>query len=123
MLLAELSWGQFFLAFAILAVCSLLILIVLLQQGSTGGLAGAFGGGGASGAFGAKTGDVFTVITVSLALSFLLFAVIGNYVFRPADAPITTSNQVAPAPGGAEIPLPDESDSSVPDGAADESAG
>ncbi len=46
----------------------LLIFIVLLQRGRGGGLAGAFGAAGGQSAFGTKAGDVFTRITIGIAL-------------------------------------------------------
>ena len=49
-------------------VSVLLILIVLLQRGRGGGLAGAFGGLGGQSAFGTKAGDVFTRITIGIAV-------------------------------------------------------
>ncbi|MCA8989120.1 MAG: preprotein translocase subunit SecG [Planctomycetaceae bacterium] len=52
----------------------LLIVIVLLQRGRGGGLAGALGGAGGQSAFGTKAGDVFTKITVGLALVWVLAA-------------------------------------------------
>ena len=99
-LLAQMSWGQWLFAVAIIGICLLLVLVILLQKGRGGGLAGAFGGGGGSSAFGAKTGDVFTVITVVLAGVYLVLAVIGNYVFRPVGVPLASSAIVAnqPAP-------------------------
>lgn len=91
MLLADFSFGQWAVGLAMVAVCGLLILVILVQQASGGGLVGAFGGGGGGGAFGAKTGDMFTVITCSLAGLYLILAISGNFVFRPQDV------QVAPA--------------------------
>lgn len=49
-----------------------LIGIILIQRGKGGGLAGAFGGMGGSSAFGTKTGDVFTKITVGVAMAWIL---------------------------------------------------
>jgi preprotein translocase subunit SecG len=49
-----------------------LIGIILIQRGKGGGLAGAFGGAGGSSAFGTKTGDVFTKITVGVAIAWIL---------------------------------------------------
>ncbi len=77
--LAEVSWLQWFLIMAIIAVCLFLMLVILLQRGRGGGLAGAFGGAGGSSAFGAKTGDVFTWVTVGVAVVFLLLTVAANF--------------------------------------------
>ncbi len=51
-----------------------LIGIILIQRGKGGGLAGAFGGMGGSSAFGTKTGDVFTKITVGVAIAWILLS-------------------------------------------------
>lgn len=68
--------------FAFFAV--LLIGVVLLQRGRGVGLSGAFGGAGGQSAFGAKTGDFLTWVTVGLAITVLVLAVLLNYAFRPA---------------------------------------
>lgn len=82
------TWGQSFLAVALIFVCLFLILVILLQKGRGGGLAGAFGGGGGgSSAFGAKTGDVFTWITVVVAGVFLLLSVVANFAFDATPPP------------------------------------
>ena len=58
-----------------LAVVScFLMFIILLQRGRGGGLAGAFGGLGGQSAFGTKAGDVFTKITVVIAVFWVLLA-------------------------------------------------
>ncbi len=51
-----------------------LMIVVLLQRGRGGGLAGAFGGAGGQSAFGTKAGDVFTKITVVIAVAWVLVA-------------------------------------------------
>jgi preprotein translocase subunit SecG len=51
-----------------------MILLILIQRGRGGGLAGAFGGMGGQSAFGTKAGDVFTKITVGVALVWVLLA-------------------------------------------------
>jgi preprotein translocase subunit SecG len=53
-----------------------LIGIILIQRGKGGGLAGAFGGAGGSSAFGTKTGDVFTKITVGVAIAWILLSML-----------------------------------------------
>lgn len=59
----------------LLALTSILmIFIVLLQRGRGGGLAGAFGGLGGQSAFGTKAGDVFTKITVAVAILWVVLA-------------------------------------------------
>jgi preprotein translocase subunit SecG len=63
-----------FLTVALLIVGILLIFVILLQRGRGGGLAGAFGGLGGQSAFGTKAGDVFTKITVVLAVIWVVIA-------------------------------------------------
>ena len=53
-----------------------LICIVLIQRGKGGGLAGAFGGVGGSSAFGTKAGDIFTRITIGVAVGWILSAML-----------------------------------------------
>jgi len=60
----------------------LMIFIILLQRGRGGGLAGAFGGAGGQSALGTKAGDVFTKITVGLAVVWVFFACISIYALR-----------------------------------------
>jgi len=94
------TWFQWFLGSGLIAVCALLMLIVLIQRGRGQGLAGAFGGGGGGGgAFGAKTGDVFTLITVGLAVVFLFLNVVGNFAFdqTPVRQTAVTPDTTPPA--------------------------
>lgn len=60
----------------------LLIFIVLLQRGRGGGLAGAFGGAGGHSAFGTKAGDVFTKITIVMAVIWVVMAGVTGYAMR-----------------------------------------
>jgi preprotein translocase subunit SecG len=53
-----------------------LVCIILIQRGKGGGLAGAFGGVGGSSAFGTKAGDVFTRITIGVAIGWILTAML-----------------------------------------------
>jgi preprotein translocase subunit SecG len=53
-----------------------LICVILIQRGKGGGLAGAFGGVGGSSAFGTKAGDVFTRITIGVAVGWILAAML-----------------------------------------------
>ncbi|MBX3438856.1 MAG: preprotein translocase subunit SecG [Planctomycetaceae bacterium] len=62
-----------------------LMIIVLLQRGRGGGLAGAFGGMGGQSAFGTKAGDVFTRITVVVAIAWVLVAGGSGYFLRAAS--------------------------------------
>jgi preprotein translocase subunit SecG len=66
----------------------LLIFVILLQRGRGGGLAGAFGGAGGQSAFGTKAGDVFTRITIGIAVVWVTMAVLTGYAMTyEADKP------------------------------------
>ena len=85
-----------------------LILIVLLQRGRGGGLAGAFGGAGGSSALGTRAGDVFTKITVGLALVWILLACVNTFILRGEsqrfEAVVTdTPDAALVAPGDADV--------------------
>ncbi len=101
--IAQMTWGQSALAWSLILVCGFLMLIILIQRGRGGGLTGAFGGGGGGGgAFGAKTGDVFTWITVVVAMGFGLLAVVSNFAFdqspRPLEPVVSTTDVVPVEP-------------------------
>jgi preprotein translocase subunit SecG len=64
---------------AFLFVGLLMIFVILLQRGRGGGLAGAFGGAGGQSAFGTKAGDVFTRITIGIAIVWVGLAVATGY--------------------------------------------
>ena len=51
-----------------------LIGLILLQRGRGGGLAGSFGGMGGQSAFGTKAGDIFTRITIGVAILWIVLA-------------------------------------------------
>lgn len=126
-MLAQMNWSQWLLSVVLIGICLLLILVVLVQRGRGSGLTGAFGGaGGGGGAFGAKTGDVFTWITVVIAIVFLFLAVVGNFVLdqTPESLAVTTSTAVPAetddaAPGGAGVAAPSNTPADQPDGDAD----
>jgi preprotein translocase subunit SecG len=95
----------------------LLIFIILLQRGRGGGLAGAFGGLGGQSAFGTKAGDVFTKITVVIAVIWVamagltgfahLYEADGRYKVEPSETPGVSPSEPpvptdkAPAEGAA----------------------
>jgi len=86
----------------------LLIFIILLQRGRGGGLAGALGGAGGQSAFGTKAGDVFTKITVGLAMVWVLFAVINVYAMRQGSTKFKGGTDAVPtAPSLTADPLKD----------------
>jgi preprotein translocase subunit SecG len=51
-----------------------LIGLILLQRGRGGGLAGSLGGMGGQSAFGTKAGDIFTKVTIGVAVAWILLA-------------------------------------------------
>ncbi len=53
-----------------------LIVLVLIQRGKGGGLAGAFGGLGGQSAFGTKAGDLFTRVTMGVALFWIILCMV-----------------------------------------------
>lgn len=98
-LLAALPVGHYILATLFVVICLFTMLVVLIQKGRGGGLSGAFGGVGGHSAFGAKTGDVFTWITVGLAVAFLLLSVWLNFTFRPLPSDTPSANVTTQAAG------------------------
>ena len=62
-----------------------LIIVVLLQRGRGGGLAGAFGGMGGQSAFGTKAGDVFTRITIGIAIVWVALAGGSGFFLRASS--------------------------------------
>ncbi len=77
-------------------VSFLLIVIVLLQRGRGGGLAGALGGMGGQSAFGTRAGDVFTRITVILAIIWTVMAGVTGMAMQRRNNSLF--------PGGANAP-------------------
>lgn len=63
-----------------------LMFIILLQRGRGGGLAGAFGGAGGQSAFGTKAGDVFTKITVVVAVLWVALAGASVFALRGSSS-------------------------------------
>ena len=78
-----------YLAYALLTlhmfVGIFLIGLILLQRGRGGGLAGAFGGMGGQSAFGTKAGDIFTRITIVVAVIWILLACVCILVVNAAN--------------------------------------
>jgi preprotein translocase subunit SecG len=88
---------------ALLFLSLLLMFVILLQRGRGGGLAGAFGGAGGQSAFGTKAGDVFTRITIGIAIAWVAVAVLTGYAMsyesgaHKFQSPVANSSE-----GGAE---------------------
>src|SRR5687767_14002004 len=94
-----------------------LIVVVLLQRGRGGGLAGAFGGMGGQSAFGTKAGDVFTKITIVIAMLWVGVSGASGFAMRAAanqkasqfadGTPGGSVNEDPPVPEGkAGVPAP-----------------
>jgi preprotein translocase subunit SecG len=81
------SWIPYLTMFLLAAFGLMLIFIILLQRGRGGGLAGALGGMGGQSAFGTKAGDVFTKITVVLAIIWVVLAAGNVYALRGFGGP------------------------------------
>ena len=98
-----------FLNLVIVILTLFLIILILIQRGKGGGLAGAFGGMGGSSAFGARTGDVFTKVTVGVAIAWILLSMLMVVLTnrKPAsdwtDSAVVTSKDSGPASGSSKI--------------------
>jgi len=69
---------EFLLMFLLSSTALFLIVLVLIQRGKGGGLAGAFGGMGGQSAFGSKASDLFTRVTIFVAV-FWIFLCIASF--------------------------------------------
>src|SRR3954467_9160805 len=72
MYLLALSWGHYFFAISLTLLSLFMVLVILVQRGRGGGLTGALGGMGGQSAFGTKAGDLFTKITIGVAIVWVL---------------------------------------------------
>lgn len=104
-----------YLAYALLTlhmfVGIFLIGLILLQRGRGGGLAGAFGGMGGQSAFGTKAGDIFTRITIVVAVIWILLACICILV-------VNAANKGRFKPGAADTVIKAPADNKDPEGGA-----
>ncbi len=77
------------LAVGLFSVALFMIVLVLVQRGKGGGLAGAFGGMGGQSAFGTKAGDLFTRVTIGVAIVWIILCVAAVKILSSAsDNPI-----------------------------------
>ncbi|QDU30140.1 preprotein translocase subunit SecG [Anatilimnocola aggregata] len=83
-----------------------LTLLILVQRGRGGGLTGALGGMGGQSAFGTKAGDVFTKITVVVALLWIVLSMGALRVLHVGKFGETVGNST-PVKGGV-IPVDDQ---------------
>jgi preprotein translocase subunit SecG len=116
------------LAILLTIVGFLLMFVILLQRGRGGGLAGALGGAGGQSAFGTKAGDVFTKITVGMAVVWVVLSgVTGMAMYHgsqnrytgpagepafttPASSDESTGTGSGMLPGGSDLPAGDRED-------------
>lgn len=70
-----------------------LIGLVLIQRGRGGGLVGALGGQGGSSPFGSRAGDMFTRVTLGLAIAWIVL----NMVMGCAAQPVREKAEPAAA--------------------------
>jgi len=85
-----------FLAIVLSLVGFLLMFVILLQRGRGGGLAGALGGAGGQSAFGTKAGDVFTKITIGMAVVWVILSGVTGMAMY--------SGSIGKYPGGGNVP-------------------
>jgi len=78
----------------------ILILLVLIQRGKGGGVSGMIGGAGGSSAFGSRAGDIFTRVTIYVALVWILMIMVMIKMVQPG-IPVVRSD---PAMEGKEAP-------------------
>lgn len=71
-LLAEFSGWHYLYTIWLSLLSIFLILVILVQRGRGGGLTGALGGMGGQSAFGTKAGDLFTKITIGVAIVWVV---------------------------------------------------
>src|SRR3974390_1078938 len=97
------AWfSMFLLKFTLVITAIVVIILVLLQKGKGGGLAGALGGMGGQSAFGTKAGDLFTKITIGIAIVWILICVTATMsAARLAGDPFAGITQ---GPGAAQTP-------------------
>ncbi|MEJ7592936.1 MAG: preprotein translocase subunit SecG [Planctomycetaceae bacterium] len=105
------------LSFVMVAISLFMILLVLIQRGRGGGLAGAFGGMGGQSAFGTRAGDMFTRITIVLAVVWVSLAGgLGMLMRRDAEAAKKGEDKGGFEQGG-EAGKTDDADKNMEDGA------
>ncbi len=121
------------LAVGLFSTALFMIVLVLIQRGKGGGLAGAFGGMGGQSAFGTKAGDLFTRVTIGVAIVWIILCVVAVGVLTDAsDNPIdeTIGRDDKPAQSVSERPSGEKqadggatSESTAPKGTGDSEPG
>src|SRR5204862_1916135 len=72
LLLATVNWLHYMFMVPLTLLSVFLMLVILVQRGRGGGLTGALGGMGGQSAFGTKAGDLFTKITIGVAIVWVV---------------------------------------------------
>ena len=97
-----------FLMIFFILVCLMLIFMVIVTPSQDGGLASAFGGMGSDSFFGTQASRHINRFMVFLAVTFLLVAMVINYINMGAHADEGGSFDPNPVPGATEpAPGPD----------------
>ncbi len=112
------TWLDFFANVAqvfLLILGLFLILVVLLQRGRGGGLAGAFGGAGGQSAFGTKAGDVFTKITIGIAVLWVVTNGVSGMLIRNSQSAISDSFEEQGDDGQGDTRLDQGTGSDIPE--------
>lgn len=113
------GWVFYTLMTLLMFTSLLMIGLILLQRGKGGGITGALGGMGGQSAFGTKAGDLFTRITVVMAVVWILLAGISTTVGRNlvhvgikegANAERESELTVPPKPAGPDGKVDPEKD-------------
>jgi preprotein translocase subunit SecG len=96
-----------------------LMFIILLQRGRGGGLTGALGGLGGQSAFGTKAGDVFTRITVVVAVLWVVLNCVSIFTNRAvAERGYANRQGAEPVKTAPEKPASESAPAAAPSGAA-----
>lgn len=90
------SWLPYITMFLLMVVGLFMIFIILLQRGRGGGLAGALGGMGGTSAFGTRAGDVFTRITIVVAIIWTVLAAVNVWVLSMNTTRFKGGSQAVP---------------------------
>ena len=91
--LLALSWKHYAFIIPLSLLSIFLMLVILVQRGRGGGLTGALGGMGGQSAFGTKAGDLFTRITIGVAVVWILLCMLTLKVLNPPNASASTPAQ------------------------------
>lgn len=113
------SWLPYITMFLLMVVGLFMIFIILLQRGRGGGLAGALGGMGGTSAFGTRAGDVFTRITIVVAVIWTVLAAVNVWVlsmnttrFKGGSQAVPTAPALEAKPGRQDTSSPAEEEPS-----------